>query len=299
MTGCADLDQEGVWGEVMYASIGLWESTLIRIPSWCARSRAPRTSGWRRRSREVGADRLVPHRVSAAARRRRRGRRGAARRRGRPARSSASPPGMPDGVPRPATTTTGSRCGRRARTPAWCSAFHIGTDGGDDSRGRCTAAPAAPSSTTSRPPTAASGSATKMVSSRRPRPAPRPQGAHLRGRRDVGAVPRRPHERGATASTACSCGRTLSQPAEGDPLPAGVRVVPARRVRAGRALGDGLPQRDVGQRLPAPRGHATATPRRRCTSCSTTSTPDVSHRIRIGAFHELFPHVSDPPGESS
>ena len=26
---------------------------------------------------------------------------------------------------------------------------------------------------------------------------------------------------------------------------------------------------------------------------------DVSHRIRIGAFRELFPHVSDPPGESS
>ena len=25
--------------------------------------------------------------------------------------------------------------------------------------------------------------------------------------------------------------------------------------------------------------------------------PEVSHRIRIGAFKELFPHVSDPPGE--
>ena len=26
--------------------------------------------------------------------------------------------------------------------------------------------------------------------------------------------------------------------------------------------------------------------------------PEVSHRIRLGAFKELFPHVSDPPGET-
>ena len=84
-------------------------------------------------------------------------------------------------------------------------------------------------------------------------------------------------------------------PAEGDPLPAGVRVVPARRDRAGRVVGHGLPQRDVGQRLPAPRGHATATRRRRCTSSSTTSSPRSAARITQGAFEELFPHVSDPP----
>ena len=27
--------------------------------------------------------------------------------------------------------------------------------------------------------------------------------------------------------------------------------------------------------------------------------PEVSYRIRLGAFKELFPHVSDPPGEGS
>jgi len=26
--------------------------------------------------------------------------------------------------------------------------------------------------------------------------------------------------------------------------------------------------------------------------------PEVSYRIRLGAFKELFPHVSDPPGVS-
>ena len=37
------------------------------------------------------------------------------------------------------------------------------------------------------------------------------------------------------------------------------------------------------------------TRRRRCTSCSTAWTPTVSRRIRIGAFQELFPSVPAPP----
>ena len=44
------------------------------------------------------------------------------------------------------------------------------------------------------------------------------------------------------------------------------------RRRSAANCGDGLAERDVGQRLPALRGHLRSHARRRCTSCSTTST---------------------------
>ena len=53
-------------------------------------------------------------------------------------------------------------------------------------------------------------------------------------------------------------------------------------------------QNVMGQRLPAHRGRS-GTPRRRCTRAFDGVAPNVSHRIRIGAFKELFPHVGDPP----
>ena len=53
--------------------------------------------------------------------------------------------------------------------------------------------------------------------------------------------------------------------------------------------GDGLAERDVGQRLPAPRGHVRPHARRRCTSCSTTSTTRRGERITVGAFAGAVP----------
>ena len=78
---------------------------------------------------------------------------------------------------------------------------------------------------------------------------------------------------------------------------AGVRVVPARPVGGAGATRHGLAERDVGQRLPAPRGHLRPHARRRCTSCSTTSTTRRGRRITVGAFQELFPHVPPAPGD--
>ena len=125
-----DLDEEGVWGEVMYQSIGLWCS-LIEDPT-ADRRRGPR----RERVARVGdrqalaPDRLVPAALMPHARRRRR-RQGAA----------STPPiiglhivSLPTGSPpgtRTTTTTRGSRCGPPPRRPAWSIGFHIGTDGGD------------------------------------------------------------------------------------------------------------------------------------------------------------------------
>ena len=65
---------------------------------------------------------------------------------------------------------------------------------------------------------------------------------------------------------------------------------------AGRQLGDGVAERDVGQRLSALRGHVrphagdAARPVRR-------HRPRTSRRIRVGAFQELFPHVPQPPAD--
>ena len=61
---------------------------------------------------------------------------------------------------------------------------------------------------------------------------------------------------------------------------------------AGRAVGDGLPERCGAATTRTSRARS-GTPRRRCTS--STGSPNVSHRIRIGALKELFPHVGDPP----
>src|SRR5829696_7166413 len=69
-------------------------------------------------------------------------------------------------------------------------------------------------------------------------------GATLGGRRILKIQPAR--RRGAAH---------VVEVAERVPVRAGVRVVPARRQRAGGQLGDGLEERHVGERLPAFRGH--------------------------------------------
>ena len=57
---------------------------------------------------------------------------------------------------------------------------------------------------------------------RRARPAPRAQGPDLRGRRHLGAVHRRPHERGLPPARDVRSTAAVT-PAEGDPLPSGLR----------------------------------------------------------------------------
>ena len=91
---------------------------------------------------------------------------------------------------------------------------------------------------------------------RRARPAPDLKVLVVRGRRRRGCRSSATGWTRPTASTAMFVRPEAVAAAEGDLYRAGVRVVPARRDRAGRAdHGDGLSERDVGQRLPAPRGH--------------------------------------------
>ena len=59
--------------------------------------------------------------------------------------------------------------------------------------------------------------------------------------------------------------------------------------------GDGLPATSCGAATTRTSRAPTGTPRRRSTSCSTTSQPEVRQRITRGAFEELFPHVSPAP----
>ena len=85
----------------------------------------------------------------------------------------------------------------------------------------------------------------------------------------------------------------LSRTPEGDPLLAGVRLVPARR--DGRRGGDrdGLPQRDVGQRLPAHGRHVGHT-QETLHGLFDGVDDDTRYRITRGAFLELFPEVGEP-----
>ena len=54
-----DLDHEGVWAEVMYASIGLWCSLIEDPDARSAKRPGRRTSGWSREIQGAAPDRLV------------------------------------------------------------------------------------------------------------------------------------------------------------------------------------------------------------------------------------------------
>ena len=110
---------------------------------------------------------------------------------------------------------------------------------------------------------------------------------------DLGALPRRPHERGLPPARDVRAAHAVAL-AQRDPLPAGVRLVPARRVGSCGHHGHGLPERDVGQRLPSS-GRTYGHSQKTLHELFDGLDPAVSDRIRVGAFKELFPHVSDPP----
>ena len=121
---------------------------------------------------------------------------------------------------------------------------------------------------------------------------PEPQGARLGGRGDLGAVPRRPHERGLPPARHVRPPAAVAA-AEGDPLPPGVRQLPARRDGAGRDVGDGVPERACSGATTRISRARTVTPRRRCTSCSTTSRPtcvSASPEERSRSSSPTFPH---------
>ena len=94
---------------------------------------------------------------------------------------------------------------------------------------------------------------------RSPGPPPRPEGADLRGRRNLGALHRRPHGRGLPPAWGV-CAAQAIPPTQRDHLRASLRLLPARQVSRPGLHRHGLPQRHVGQRLPPPGGHLRAHP---------------------------------------
>ena len=140
--------REGIWGEVIYPSLGLW-TTMIKDPELVREPPARENEWMRPRIQGVAPDRLVPTaqlcrcstvedavaELEHAAD-------------DRSARSVTLPTGLPAGA---------DDYNHDSWEPLWAATdeagmvlgFHIGTDGSDH-RGRCTVAPVAPCSTTSR-----------------------------------------------------------------------------------------------------------------------------------------------------
>ncbi len=129
---------------------------------------------------------------------------------------------------------------------------------------------------------------------RRARTAPRPQGPRIGGRRDLGTLPRRPDERGLPPAPHVQPGRGVDAP-EGVHQPSGVRALPARRDRGAGDDRHGLRQRDVGQRLPPPRRHVPAHPEGASRAVRRRRRRRRATGITIGAFLDLFPSVGRPP----
>ena len=266
MARIKDLDNEGVWGEVMYPSLGIWTFNVRtpRVVKEGCRALNDWALDFQHHSPRfvcVASIPLIDINDAVAEVNRARGR--------LPARLPAGPAalGGPTG-----TTTCGSRCGRPLPRPAWSWPSTSAPK------------PKTPRSAPAYLPRAGRGRAQLRRDHlrrpagrhhaghlRRPRPPPRPQGAHLRGRRHLGALHRRPHGRGLPPARGVRAAQAVP-PAQRDHLRAGLRLLPARQV------GRPGPHRPWATRTSC--GAATTptwkapsgTPRRSCTSSSTTWT---------------------------
>ena len=247
-----DLDNEGVWGEVMYPSLGIWTFN-VRTPrvvkegcralnDWALEFQQPLTA-----LRLRGLHPPDRHR-------RRRGRGQAGSRRG--ASCAASSPPAPLWAGRSGTTRSGTRCGRPSPRRAWSSASTSAPSRTTprSARASITGAAAGRCSTTWRPPSAASGPPpcwsppapwTATPTSRSSSPRAGPPGC-----------PSSPTAwTRATASTASTCGPSCpARPARSSTT----RSTPPSSTTSRPWPGQhrhGLQERHVGQRLPPPGRH--------------------------------------------
>ena len=258
------LDDQGVWGEVVYPSLGLWYGQIddphlvVRSGQGAQRPRARRAHPTR-------------HRASCRRRRCRCSRWSCRSKRSQRCadlgfRAVFLPTEPREAPTRTGTTTTGNQL--------WTAIAEAGLGRRRAHRHRRrratapTGTPVARCSTTS---TLRSAVRRRRRSSW-PRGAlerhPDAAGADLGRRRDVGAVRGRPSERGVPPAPDVRR-RPAPEAAEGVHHGAGVRVVPARRDRGAGVHRDGLPQHPVRHRLPAHRGHVPAHAEGAGTSCST------------------------------
>ena len=171
--------------------------------------------------------------------------------------------------------------------------FHIGTDGGDQS-GHVPRPRRGDPQLRRDDATAASIAAMKLCPAGALRPAPGPQGAGVRGRRDLGAVHRRPDERGlpparhvrAPAAVAGSPKEYLYRQVyasfqHDETAPAAMWAMGYHNVM----FGSDYPH------LEGTYGHTQKTLHELFDDVDA----EVRDRITRGTFEELFPHVSAPP----
>ena len=235
-----DLDNEGIWGEVVYSSLGMWFGMI--------RDRQLVAEAARAQNEWIVADiqGAAPDRLVGAAQMPMLAVEDTVAEVEHAAEIGLKVLSLPTGVP-----PTMEDYHHESWEPVWAAAedagmvvgFHIGTDSDDMAVFR---GPGGAILNYVETTYGGQRAATKMVASGALGPPPGSQGARLRGRGDLGAVPRRPHERGVPPAWDVRAATAL-EGAEGVPVRAGLRFVPARRVGPWRALGDGLPQRDVGQ----------------------------------------------------
>ncbi len=290
------LDDQGVWGEVVFPSLGLWYSEIHSTPHLVV--------GRGQGAQRLRARRAHPHLAALRA-----DRHAAARSRSRPRSPrwpSASPASASSAVFLPTASPTACPYWNDDQwEPLWAACDEAGLVVGLPHRHRRRARRAG---RTANPGGAlfnyvdttfgGQKAAAAMIGRRRARTASRPEGPDLRGRRHLGAVRRRPAERvlppapdvrrrppaqARRRSTSCEQVYASFQHDE--------TAVPAM-------TGDGLPQHDVRHRLPAHRGHVPAHPEGAARDPRRCRRRD-SDRIRLGAFLELFPSVGEPAALAS
>ena len=239
-----DLDHEGVWAEVMYASIGLWCS-LIEDPTLIREAARAENEWLVSEIQAAGPDRLVcaalmpllnvDDAVAEAAHAADIG-----------LKIISLPTGSPPGM---------ANWNDDSWEPLWATSaeanlvvgFHIGTDGGDQS-----AAYHGPGGAILNYVETTYGGqkvASMLVASGALDRHPDLKVLVSEGGRDLGSLSRRPDERGTSSARDVRAAGAVEAP-QGDLVPAAVRQLPARRDRSGRAVGHGIPQRALRQRLP-------------------------------------------------
>ena len=288
-----DLDDEGVWGEVMYPSLGIWTFNVRtpRVVKEGCRALNDWALEFQRHSPRFVCVASVPLiDIDDAVAEVRQGPRGRL-----PVRLPADPTAhRPPGVERRGVGPALGRV-RRDRHGRSASTSARSPTTPPSARGSTTAAAVAPCSTTSRRPTAASGRSPSSSPAVRSTGIPSSRSSCPRAARR-GAPSSRTAWTRATASTARRSGRRSPSCRAVTSTTRSTRrsSTTSRRWRPTRPWDGRTSCGAVTTRTSRARS---ATARRRCTSSSTVSTPTVSRRIRIGAFQELFPSVPPPPAD--
>ena len=235
-----DLDNEGIWGEVVYSSLGMWFG-MIRDRQLVAEAARAQNEWIVEEIQGAAPDRLV-----GAAQMPMLAVEDAVAEVEHAAEIGLKVLSLPTGVP-----PTMEDYHHPSWEPVWTAAedagmvvgFHIGTDSDDQAVFR---GPGGAILNYVETTYGGQRAATKMVASGALDRHPNLKVLVSEGGATWVPVPRRPDERGLPPARHVRAAAAV-EGTQGVPVRPGVRLVPARRVRSRRTVGDGLPQRHVGQ----------------------------------------------------